>query len=280
FFAEAQGQRSQGQLRKLCRETFLSYVRMREWIDVHQQLSRIVREMGFVADEAPAGEEAVHKAILPGLLSRVGMWNAEQRVYLGARQTRFLLHPSSGLVKKPPAWIVAAELVETSQLFARTAARIDPAWLEEAGGALCKRSYGDPHWAEKPAQVMAKEQITLYGLPIVRDRRVHFGPIDPKASRRLFLLHALVRQEYPCKAPVVERTRRLFEEVRRLRDRARRSDMLADDEAVALFFEARVPEGVYSGKTFEAWRREAEAKDPDVLCLSLADVLLGEAEGL
>jgi ATP-dependent helicase HrpA len=280
FFTEAQGQRSQGQLRKLCREQFLSYVRMREWIDVHQQLSRIVREMGFVPNEVPAGDEAVHKALLPGLLSRVGIWNAEQRVYAGARQTRFLLHPSSGLAKKPPAWIVAAELVETSQLFARTAARIDPAWLEAAGGALCKRSYGDPHWAERPAQVMAREQVSLYGLPIVRDRRVHFGPIDPKASRRLFILHALVRGEYEQKAPFVAHNRALFEEVRRLRDRARRSDMLADDDAVAVFFEARVPDTVYSGKTFEAWRRQAEAEEPRVLCLSLADVLLGEAEGL
>jgi ATP-dependent helicase HrpA len=280
FFAEAQGQRSQGQLRKLCREHFLSYVRMREWIDVHQQLSRIVREMGFPINDAPAGDEAVHKALLPGLLSRVGMWNAEQRVYLGARQTRFQIHPSSGLARKPPAWIVAAELVETSQLFARAVARIDPAWLEAAGGALCKRSYGDPHWAERPAQVMAKEQVTLYGLPIVRDRRVHYGPIDPKASRRLFILHALVRGEYEQKAPFVAHNRALFEEVQRLRDRARRSDMLADDDAVALFFEARVLDTVYSGKTFELWRKEAEARDPRVLCLSLADVLLGEAEGL
>jgi ATP-dependent helicase HrpA len=280
FFAEALGKRSQGQLRKLCRDVFLSYVRMREWIDVHMQLSRIAREMGFRVNETAAGDEAVHKAVLPGLLSRVGMWHQEQRVYLGARQTRFLIHPSSGLAKKPPAWVVAAELVETSQLFARHAARIDPAWLEEAGGALCKRSYGDPGWAEKPAQVMAKEQVTLYGLPVARDRRVHFGPIDPKASRRIFILHALVRQEYTSKAPFVDHNRRLFEEVRRLRDRARRSDMLADDDAVALFFEARVPESVYSGKTFEEWRKPAEAADPRVLCLSLADVLLGEAEDL
>ena len=280
FFLEAQGKCTQNQVRKLCRDGFLSYVRMREWIDVHMQLSRIVREMGFKANDAPAGDEAVHKALLPGLLSRVGMWHAENRVYLGARQTRFQLHPSSGLAKKPPAWVVAAELVETSQLFARNCAKIDPAWLEAAGGALCKRSYGDPHWAEKPAQVMARENVTLFGLPVVRDRRVHFGPIDPKASRRLFIMHALVRQEYAQNAPFVDHNRALFDEVRRLRDRARRSDMLADDEAVALFFEGRVPDTVYSGKTFDHWRKQAEAEDPRVLCLSLADVLLGEATDL
>jgi ATP-dependent helicase HrpA len=280
FYQEAQQKRSQNQLKKLCKDSFLSFMRMREWIDIHAQLSRVARELGLPANEAAASAEAVHRALLPGLLSRVGMYNQEQRVYVGARQTRFQLHPSSGLAKKPPAWIVAAELVETSQLFARTAARIDPAWLEAAGGALCKKSYGDPHWAERPAQVMAKEQVSLYGLPIVRDRKVHFGPIDPRASRRLFIVHALVRQEYATKAPFLDHNRALFEEVRRLRDKARKSDMLADDDAVALFFEKRVPDGVYSGKTFEAWRKQAEAEDPRVLFLSLEDILLGEADDI
>ncbi|APR78779.1 ATP-dependent helicase hrpA [Minicystis rosea] len=275
-FQDAQQKRTQNQVRKLCRDAFLSYVRMREWNDVHHQLSRIARELGLRANDTPAGDEAVHRALLPGLLSRVGMWNAEARTYVGARQTRFMLHPSSGLAKKPPAWIVAAELVETSQLFARVAARIDPTWLEAAGGSSCKRSYGDPHWAERSAQVMARENVSLYGLPIVRDRSVHYGPIDPKASRRVFLVHALVRQEYAAKAPFVTHNRALFDEVRRLRDKARRSDMLADDDAVAQFFEKRVPDDVYSGKTFELWRKTAEAKDPRVLFLSLDDVLLGE----
>jgi ATP-dependent helicase HrpA len=280
FYQDAQAKQTQNQVRRLCKSSFLSYLRMREWSDVHQQLSRIVREMGFTPSDKPAGDEGLHRALLPGLLSRVGMWHPEQRVYLGARQTKFQLHPSSGLAKKPPAWIVAAELVETSQLFARNAARIDPAWLEAAGGALCKRSYGDPSWAERPAQVMARENLTLYGLPIVRDRRVHYGPIDPPASRRLFILHALVRQEYAARAPFMDANRALFDEVKRLRDRARRSDMLADDDAVALFFEKRVPAHVYSGKTFEHWRKEAEAADPRALCLSLADVLLDEAADL
>jgi ATP-dependent helicase HrpA len=298
FYQDAQERLSRSQVRKLCRDRFLSWLRMREWTDVHRQLSEITRDMGFGAEgavrrpgapsgrlslcpnEHPAGGEAVHRALLPGLLSRVGMWQPEKKGYLGARQTRFVLHPSSGLAKKPPAWIVAAELVETSQLFARTAARIDPAWLEDAGSALCKRSYSDPHWEQRPAQVMAKEQVTLYGLAIIRDRKVHYGPIDPAASRRLFLLHALVRQEYSTRAPFMDHNRRVLEEARRLRDKARRSEMLADEDALARFFEERVPEGITSGKTFEAWRKEAERVDPHILELSLADLLQDEAAEL
>ena len=279
-YHEAQSKMSRGQLQRFCYDNFLSLVRMREWSDVHHQISQIVKEMGMTPTGGPANADAVHRALLPGLLSKIGMWNQEAKTYIGARQVRFQLHPASGLSKKPPAWVVAAELALTSQLFARTAAKIDPAWLEEAGGELCRRPFGDPHWEEKSAQVMAKEQVSLYGLPIVRDRKVHYGPRDPAASRSIFITHALVRQEYQTKGRFMEHNRELFEEVRRLRDKARRSDMLADDHALALFFQARVPEGVYSGKTFEAWRKDAEAKNPKLLELSISDVLLDEAAEL
>ncbi len=283
FYQDEQAKKSQGQLRKVCRDHFLSYLRMREWSDVHQQIARIARELGFRPNDARASDDAVHRALLPGLLSRIGAWNSEARAYVGARQTRFQLHPGSGVARKqPPPWIVAAELVETSQLFARTAAKVDPAWLEAAGGALCKRSYGEPSWSERSAEVMIREQVSLYGLPIVKDRRVHYGPIDPRASRRLFILHALVRGEWtpPKEARFVDHNKALFVEVARLRDRARRSDMLADDDAVARFFEERVPAEVYSGKTFEKWRAVAEAADSRVLFLSLEDVLQGDAKDL
>jgi len=281
-FWEAHSQSTDRQLRRVCRDHFLSHTRLREWADVHQQLTRIARELGLDPDasHAPKSDD-IHRALLTGLLSRVGVWHAEQRTYLGARQTRFQLHPSSALArKKAPPWVVAAELTETSQLFARTAARIDPAWLETLGGASCKRSYGDPNWAKSNAQVMCREQVTLFGLPIVRDRKAHFGPIDPVTSRRLFIVHALVRQEYTPKgaAPFMLHNRALFEQVKRLRDRARKSDMLADDHAIALFFEKRVPDDVYCGKTFEAWRARAEADDPHVLHLSLGDILVDEEE--
>ena len=278
FFQAETRNKTQGQVRKLCRDHYLSFLRMREWSDVHHQLGTIARELGFKANETSANDEAIHRAILPGLLSRIGMWHPDSRTYIGARQTRFVLHPSSALAKKPPAWVVVAELVETSQLFGRMAAALDPAWLEGLAEHLVKRSYGDPNYAERNAQVMAKEQVSLYGLPIVRDRKVHYGPIDPPAARRLFLVHALVRNEYaPTPVPAfIKHNRAIFEEVKHLRDRARRSDMIADDDALALFFEKRVPDDVYSGKTFEAWRSKAEETDPRVLFLSLSDVLTGD----
>ena len=285
FYREAREKLSENQLRRTCRDNFLSHVRLREWSDVHDQLVRVVSGMALERRELPKKEEeldAVHRALLPGLLSRVGMWHPEQRVYLGARQTRFQLHPSSGLArKKAPPWVMVAELVETSQLYARTAAKIDPEWLEKAGAPFCKRSYGEPNWAQRAARVMNKEQVTLFGLTIVKDRKVHYGPIDPRICRRMFIVHALVRQEYsPAKPPpFLAHNRALFDEVRRLRDRARQSDMI-DDDAVTLFFEKRVPDHVYCGETFEQWRATAEADDPRILHLSLADVLLDDTTDL
>jgi ATP-dependent helicase HrpA len=271
---------TKAQLRRFCSTHFLSFVRMKEWADIHDQLAQLASEMGLVANRKPAEPEQIHRAILPGLLSRLGLWNQEHRAYAGARQTRFTLHPSSGLSKKPPAWVVAAELVETSQLFARNAARIDPAWLEAAAGPLCKRSHGDPHWEQKSAQVMARENVTLFGLPIVRDRKVHFGPIDPAAARKVFLRHALALGEYRTSAPFLEHNRQVIEQARALRARARRSDLMIDEHALEAFFDQRVGEGVYSGKTFEEWRAKAEQENPKLLYLTLDDVLLDEAHDL
>ncbi|MEO8700943.1 MAG: ATP-dependent RNA helicase HrpA [Kofleriaceae bacterium] len=278
FWQDARGSRSK--MYKLCRENFLSYNRMREWEDIHSQIVRVMREWEFTPNDKPASVEQLHRALLPGLLSKIGMWNVETRSYIGARQIRFMVHPSSGLARKPPQWMMAAELVETSQLFARTVAKIDPLWLEHAGGALCKRSYGDPHWEQRQAQVMAKEQVTLYGLPIVKNRNVAYAALDPVLSRELFITHALVRHEYTTNAAFMEHNRRLLDEVQRLRDKARRSDMVADEYALHDFFEARIPLAVHSGKIFEQWRREAEARDPSILCLSQADILLDDAREL
>jgi ATP-dependent helicase HrpA len=280
FWQEARARGSKGQLNKLCRDNFLSYKRMREWEDVHEQLVRVVRELGFTPNTQAASGEQIHRALLPGLLSKIGMWNPEARVYVGARQTRFMIHPSSGLARKPPAWVMAAELVETSQLFARSVAKIDPAWLEDAAGPLCKRSHGDPHWEQKAGQVMAKEQVSLFGLPIVKNRHVSYAPFDLAVCRELFILHALVRHEYATKGAFMAHNRRLLDDVQRLRDKARRSDMLADEYALADFFDRRLPADVHSGKTFEAWRRDAEARDRGILELALADILLDEAHEL
>ncbi len=281
YHVETRG-KTQRQVRKLCSDGFLSYLRMREWSDVHDQLNALARDLGLQLNSAPADEDAIARALLPGLLSRVGMWHPESRTYLGARQTRFVLHPSSALAKKPPQWVIVSELVETSRLFGRTAAAIDPAWLERAGGALCKRSYGEPHWVEKSAQVTASEQVSLYGLPIVQGKRVHYGPIAPREARRVFLTHALARGEWNPRPtpPFLTHNRAVLEQARAMRDRARRSDLVADEDALVTFFEQRVPDDVYSGKTFEAFRAEAEARDARALFLSLDDVLLDEAKEL
>ncbi|MBK8255258.1 MAG: ATP-dependent RNA helicase HrpA [Polyangiaceae bacterium] len=277
-FWQNQKKLTKNQAKKACRDAFVSFNRMREWEDVHGDLNRSAREMGFIQNETPASGEAIHRALLPGLLSRIGTWMSEPKVYLGARQMRFWPHPSSGLFKKPPQWVMAAELVETTKLYARNVARVEPAWIEDAAGPLAKRRYTDPHWSEKSAQVMAKEQVTVYGLPVVRDRSVHYGPIDPKSSRRLFIIHALVRHEYKTQAAFFAHNEGVFAEARRRFDKARKSDMLADEDVLTHFFEARLPDDVVSGKTFERFRKEAEAKDPKRLFLSLEDVL-GESSG-
>ena len=280
FWQESKARSSRSQLYKLCRDNFLNYNRMREWEDTHAQLVRVMRELDFAPNTTPATSEQIHRALLPGLLSKIGMWNQETRIYVGARQTRFQIHPSSSLGRKPPPWVMAAELVETSQLFARTVAKIDPTWLEAAAGPLCKRSHGDPHWELKAAQVVAKEQVTLYGLPIVKDRRVAYSAFDPELCRELFITHALVRHEYAAKAAFLDHNQRLHDEVQYMRDKARRSDMVADELALWNFFDQRIPADIVNGKMFEVWRRTAEARNPSLLHLTRTDLLLDEANEL
>jgi ATP-dependent helicase HrpA len=280
FWQEARGRCTRSQLYKLCRDSFLNYNRMREWEDTHSQLVRVMKELDFAPNDKPATSEQIHRALLPGLLSKIGMWNQESRIYVGARQTRFQIHPSSALARKPPPWVMAAELVETSQLFARSVAKIDPTWIEAAAGNLCKRSHGDPHWEMKAAQVVAKEQVTLYGLPIVKDRRVAYAAFDQHLCRDMFITHALVRHEYATKAAFMDHNLRLHNEVQYLRDKARRSDMVADEEALWNFFDRHVPDDIVSGKMFEVWRRDAETRNPSLLCLAREDLLLDEADEL
>jgi ATP-dependent helicase HrpA len=277
---EAYDRLSRRQLQKWCRDHFLSYVRMREWDDIHEQIVRVMRELEFAPNAQPASGEQIHRALLPGLLSKIGMWNPEARNYLGARQTRFVIHPGSALGKKPPTWVMAAELVETSQLFARTVAKLDPVWVEAVAGPLCRRSHGDPHWEQKAGQVIAREQVTLFGLPIVKSRPVPYALHDPALCRELFITHALCRHEYVTKGAFMEQNRVVQAEVQRLRDKARKSDMFADEDALFAFFDRKLPASVVSGKTFEAWRREAEARDPKVLVLSLGDLLVADDRDL
>ncbi len=278
FWQDAKKKLPRRQLQRLCRDNFLSYHRMREWEEIHDQIVGILKEQRFKPNTAQASSEQIHRALLPGLLSKIGMYNPEARNYVGARQTRFVIHPSSSMSKKPPPWVMAAELVETSQLFARTVAKLDPAWVERAAGALCKHSHSDPHWEQKMSQVMAREQITVFGLPIVKQRPVAYAKFDPAYARELFITHALVRYELTTKAAFMPHNQRVADEVARLRDKARRSDMFADENEVFAFFDKHLPETVHSGKTFEDWRAQAEAKNPTLLFLSVDDLLLGDAQ--
>ena len=271
-------------LRRVCRDGFLSWLRVREWTEIHRQLEDIVRELGLdrsktataVLPGAKPDENALHRALLTGLLSKVGLWNAEARVYLGARQTRFALHPSSSLARRPPPWIMAFELVETTQLFARMAAKIDPDWLLEVAPHLLKRSYSEPYWSEKSARASIREHVTLLGLTVAKDRSVDYASVAPGPARQMFLDHALVRGEYPSRGAFQAKNRALLETVAKLRDKARVSDMMADDEALLAFFDRRVPDTVVNAQLFEVWREEAEKTSPAVLELSLADVLVGD----
>jgi ATP-dependent helicase HrpA len=269
--------------RKECRENFLSYPRMREWRDIHGQLRQSVAELGWPesgTDPAkPEGYRAIHRALLAGLLGNVGMKDETEGHYAGARGIRFWVHPGSG-TKKPGKWIVAAELVETTRLFARTVATIEPKWIEEIGAHLLKRHQERPHWEKTRAQVVAIERGTLYGLLVYADRRVHYGPLDPKLSREIFLRSALVEGDFETRAPFFAHNRRLVREIERLEHKSRRPDILVDDELILAFYAARVPEGITNGMDFEKWRKEAERAEPKLLWLKRADLMRHEAAGI
>ena len=273
----------EGPSRRECRENFLSYPRMREWRDVHRQLAEAVREMGWKESHAnlerPEGYRAIHRALLAGLLGNVGMKDEAEGHYTGARGIRFWVHPGSG-TKKTGRWIVAAELVETTRLYARTVATVDPKWLEEIGAHVIRRHVERPHWEKSRAQVVAFERGTLYGLPVYTDRRIHYGPRDPKLAREIFIRSALVEGEYETRAPFFAHNRRLVAEIERLEQKSRRPDILVDDALIHAFYDARVPEGITNGADFEKWRKEAERADPRLLYLRREDLMRHEAAGI
>lgn len=301
-------------LRSWCRKHFLNYLRLREWRDAHRQLTLLCRELGLQvrkaepSSPAPAqaadkpvpttdkhvnakapqqaeaseaavrarGYAALHKAILAGLLSQIGQ-KSEDGDYLGARQRRFWIHPSSVIGRKKPTWIMAAELVETTKLFARMVAKIEPDWIEPVAGHLVKKTHLEPHWEKKRGQVVAFEQISLYGLIIVGRRPVHFGPIDPPAARELFIREGLVRGEINSRAKCLAANRALLERLDELEAKARRRDILADEETLFDYYAARLPADVYQTATFDSWYRRESAKQPDLLIMREADVLAREA---
>jgi len=273
----------QPNLRRYCRDHFLSLPRLREWRDVHRQLATTLEELGWrvasVNPATPGGYSAIHRALLAGLLGNAGMKDDADGNYTGARGIKFWVHPGSW-TRKPGKWIVAAELVETTRLYARSVATIDPKWLEEVGAHLLRRHPERPHWERSRAQVVALERGTLYGLPVYADRRVHYGPVEPVLAREIFLRSALVEGDYETRALFFAHNQRLAHEIERLEHKSRRPDILVDDELIFAFYDARVPQGIHNGADFEHWRKEAERSAPRLLHLSRDDLMRHEAAGI
>ncbi|MEE3923599.1 ATP-dependent RNA helicase HrpA [Pseudomonas viridiflava] len=263
-------------LRNWCRRNFLNYLRLREWRDSHRQLSLICRDLQLTVNKEPADYPKFHKAILSGLLSQIGQ-KADEGDYLGARQRRFWIHPSSGLGKKRPQWLMTAELVETTKLYARMVAKIDADWIEPLAGHLIKKNHFEPHWEKKRGQVVAFEQITLFGLIVVGRRPVHFGPVDPVVSRELFIREGLVRGDIQSRAKCLSANTRLLEQLDELEAKARRRDILADEDTLYAFYEARIPAEIHQTATFDSWYKTASQKNPQLLIMREEDVLAREA---
>ena len=281
FFDDAlKHKKSNRKLAQVCRENFLSHVRLREWRDLHGQLHTLVSEMGWHPNEKPAQSDAVHRALLAGLLGNIGCKSDEAGVYLGARGIKFAIFPGSPLRKKGVPWLMAAELTETTRLYARCVAAIDSTWLERIGAHLAAKTYHDPHWEKQPAQAMVFERVTVYGLVVVSRRRVALGPIDPKAAREIFIREALVHGHLDTKAEFLRRNLDLMREVEELEHKSRRRDVLVDEARIFAFYDERIAADVWSGQQFERWRREAERGNPRLLFLERQYLMRHAAEAI
>lgn len=265
------------QLRSYCKKNFLSWLRMREWRDTHHQLKLLCREIGLKENSQPADAIALHQALLAGLLSNLGM-QQENKEFLGARNRKFFVHPGSKLAKKPPKWIMASELVETTRLFARLVAKIEPEWAEPLAEHLIKRDYSSPHWEKRAARVAAYEKVTLFGLPLVAGRKIDYASHDPELCHDIFIRAGLVEGNYVTKAPFMAHNQALLDEVLVLEDKARKRDILVDDEVLYDFYASRIPEEICRGASFESWRKKQEAANPQLLLLTKEDLLARTAD--
>ncbi|MCE7080890.1 ATP-dependent RNA helicase HrpA [Streptomyces sp. ST2-7A] len=268
YVREQQRELSSSAFRRMCRDEFLNWLRIREWQDIVGQLRSVIKQMGIGAGEngnPTADPDRIHQSLLAGLLSHIGLKDTEKQEYLGARGARFAVFPGSALFRKPPRWVMSAELVETSRLWARVNARIEPEWVEPLAEHLVKRTYSEPHWEQKQAAVMAYERVTLYGVPLVANRKVNYGRIDPETCRELFIRHALVEGDWRTHHEFFRENRKLLDEVEELEHRARRRDILVDDETLFDFYDQRVPEHVVSGAHFDSWWKRERVEAPDLL---------------
>ncbi|TFV55813.1 ATP-dependent RNA helicase HrpA [Mycobacterium sp. PS03-16] len=276
YLGEQRKERSGSSFRRMCRDEFLHYLRIREWQDLTGQLRSIAGDLGIRESSEPASPASVHAALLAGLLSHIGLRDGDTRDYQGARNSRFVLAPGSVLTKRPPRWIVVADLVETSRLFGRIGARIDPDTVERVAGDLVARTYSEPHWDAQRGAVMAFERVTLYGLPLVPRRRVNYAQIEPDLARELFIRHALVEGDWQTKHHFFRDNARLRAELEEVEERARRRDLLVGDEEVFGFYASRIPENVVSARHFDAWWRKQRHRTPDLLTMTRDDLLRAE----
>ncbi len=277
YIQEQQKALSGNQFRKQCKKDYLNYLRVREWQDVHYQIRQVIKELGFTINQNSADYQAVHVSLLAGLLSHIGMKDPEKKEYQGARNARFHIFPASGIFKKQPKWIMVAELVETSKLWGRVAASIQPEWVEPLAKHLIKRSYSEPHWEKKQAAVFASEKVMLYGIPIVPKRRVNYGSIDPAISREIFIRSALVEGDWDTKHSFFRQNRKLLAEVEELEKKSRRRDILVDDDTLYGFYDQRVDLSVVSGRHFDTWWKKASLQDPEKLNFEKAMLMAGDA---
>ncbi|WP_405458587.1 ATP-dependent RNA helicase HrpA [Streptomyces sp. NBC_00101] len=269
YVREQQRERGSASFRRMCKQEYLNFLRIREWQDIYAQLRTVARQMDIKVEEPTVGgaipEQAVHTSLLAGLLSHIGLKDTEKNEYLGARSAKFAIFPGSSLFKKQPRFVMSAELVETSRLWARVNAKVEPEWIEPVAQHLLKRTYSEPHWEKDQAAVMAYERVTLYGVPIIAQRKVNFGRIDQEASRDLFIRNALVEGDWRTHHQFFHDNRKLLGEVEELEHRARRRDILVDDETLFDFYDQRIPEHIVSGAHFDSWWKHKRRDEPDAL---------------
>nr|WP_144418398.1 ATP-dependent RNA helicase HrpA [Mycobacterium sp. EPa45] len=275
YLREERKARSGNAFRRMCREEFLHYLRIREWQDLTGQLRSIARDIGIREsdDPEPADPARIHAALVAGLLSHIGLREGDSREYTGARNSRFVLAPGSVLTKRPPRWLVVADLVETSRLYGRIAARVEPEMVERVAGDLVQRTYSEPHWDAKRGAVMAFERVTLYGLPLVPRRRVGYGTVDPAVSRELFIRHALVQGEWQTRHHFFADNARLRTELAELEERARRRDLLVGEDDIYAWYDSRIPPQVVSARHFDGWWKKQRHRTPGLLTFTRDDLL-------
>ena len=278
YLQEQQKELTKNQFRRQCQKDFLNYLRIREWQDIYQQIRLAVREMGLPINSEKAEYQQIHTALLSGLLSHIGLKEAEKQQYLGARNAHFAIFPNSVLFKKQPKWVMAAELVETSKLWGRMVAEIEPEWIEPLTEHLTKKSYSEPRWSKSRGAVIADEKVSLYGVPIVAARPVNYGAIDPTVSREIFIQSALVEGDWNTKHKFFKQNQQLIREVEELEHKSRRRDILVDERTLFEFYDQRIGTGVVSQKHFDTWWKKAEKQDPELLNFERSFLINDDAE--